>query len=426
MGKHKDWTEYLKDALQNAELPVEDSGWAHRTISAQQASSCRIAGATFSKGLGKRRAGGWTIVGLAAAAAIVLCVLLWYPGTTTPDGLVAELTKGLAKDHIEGLAGNSEKSIIADLTADLTAGSEEGVTVSSFHNPYLAIASDIRELSDDNCPAAENPNVTENSDELETDPTVHEDEPSVPDSPNENVTVDDITTVDDDLTAWKNDIDSRRAERDRRKISIDLSGSMGSAASAGSLGLGLFAIDREISTPHVPSWDDLYEYHFSAPDVAHNTNVTDKFTHRQPVTFALTVGIPLNERFSLASGIQFSRVQSTFHYTGKDVEQELNYIGIPLQAQYRLTGNGLFRTYAAAGVLGEKLVGGYIGDKRVTGEKIQMSLSASLGARVQLRRDFSLRLEPGIRYYMTDSEFFTYRTGRPFVFSITFGASIDL
>lgn len=479
MGKQNDWTEYLRDALQNAELPVEDHSWAHRTLSERQSSPGRIAAGAFSTGFGKRRASGWMIGGLAAAAAIALCVLLWRPGATTPDGLTAEL----AEDHIESLAADGTESIAKDLTDGLTAGLKkdlaedhienlsenlskeqtdtDGVTVitdamkekgASFNNPYLALATSIKETSDENGPAAENAIVTENNNEVETVPTMRdsEEKTAVPDSQSENESIDDrlatgnndiaaennrlatgnndILAGSDDITAWENDIDSRRADRSRRKVSIGLSGSMGSVASPDSFGFGLFAIDSDISNPQSPFWDDIYTYNIGELNIAgHYTNATDNFTHRQPVTFALTVGFPLNERLSLVSGVQFSRVQSTIRAAGKDVAQELNYIGIPLQAQYSLTDNGVFRTYAAAGVLGEKLLSGYFDDKRLnTDEAVQMSLNASLGARVQLWRNFSLRLEPGIRYYLTDSDFITYRTGHPFIFSITFGASIDL
>lgn len=479
MGKQNDWTEYLRDALQNAELPVEDHSWAHRTLSERQSSPGRIAAGAFSTGFGKRRASGWMIGGLAAAAAIALCVLLWRPGATTPDGLTAEL----AEDHIESLAADGTESIAKDLTDGLTAGLKkdlaedhienlsenlskeqtdtDGVTVitdamkekgASFNNPYLALATSIKETSDENGPAAENAIVTENNNEVETVPTMRdsEEKTAVPDSQSENESIDDrlatgnndiaaennrlatgnndILAGSDDITAWENDIDSRRADRSRRKVSIGLSGSMGSAASPDSFGFGLFALDSDISNPQSPFWDDIYTYNIGELNIAgHYNDATDNFTHRQPVTFALTVGFPLNERLSLVSGVQFSRVQSTIRSAGKNVAQELNYIGIPLQAQYLLTGNGVFHTYAAAGVLGEKLLSGYFDDKRLnTDEAVQMSLNASLGARVQLWRNFSLRLEPGIRYYLTDSDFITYRTGHPFIFSITFGASVDL
>lgn len=450
MGKQNDWTEYLKDALQNAELPVEDHSWAHRTISARQASSGGIAGANFSKGLGKRKASGWTIGSLAAAAAIALCVLLWRPGATTPNGLTAEL----AEDHIESLAADGTESIAKDLTDGLTAGltkdHAEGhienlsenlskeQTGTEFNNPYLALATSIKETSDENGPAAENAIVTENNNEVVTVPTMRdsEEKTAIQDGRSENESIDDrlatgnndILAGSDDITAWDNDIDSRQADRSRRKVSIGLSGSMGSAASPGSLVFGLFALDSDISNPQSPFWDDIYTYNIGELNIAgHYNDATDNSTHRQPVTFALTVGFPLNERLSLVSGVQFSRVQSTIRLAGKNVAQELNYIGIPLQAQYLLTGNGVFHTYAAAGVLGEKLLSGYFDDKRFnTGEAVQMSLDASLGARVQLWRNFSLRFEPGIRYYLTDSDFLTYRTGHPFIFSITFGASVDL
>lgn len=485
MGKQNDWTEYLKDALQNAELPVEDHSWAHRTLFERQSSPGRIAAGAFSTGFGKRRASGWMIGGLAAAAAIALCVLLWRPGATTPNGLTAEL----AEDHIESLAADGTESIAKDLTDGLTAGltkdHAEGhienlsenlskeQTGTEFNNPYLALATSIKETSDENGPAAENAIVTENNNEVVTVSTIRdsEEKTAIQDGLSKNESIDnrlatgnndhraasdDITTENnaittesndllaesnglatgnndilagsDDITAWENDIDSRRADRSRRKVSIGLSGSMGSVASPDSFGFGLFAIDSDISNPQSPFWDDIYTYNIGELNIAgHYTNATDNFTHRQPVTFALTVGFPLNERLSLVSGVQFSRVQSTIRSAGKDVAQELNYIGIPLQAQYSLTDNGVFRTYAAAGVLGEKLLSGYFDDKRLnTDEAVQMSLNASLGARVQLWRNFSLRLEPGIRYYLTDSDFITYRTGHPFIFSITFGASIDL
>lgn len=74
---------------------------------------------------------------------------------------------------------------------------------------------------------------------------------------------------------------------------------------------------------------------------ANNTgDIVQHEDHQRPVTFGLTFAKPLSDRWSIETGLRYSLLRSTFSMGRNgyciDQQQNLHYIGIPLQASYRL------------------------------------------------------------------------------------------
>ena len=146
-----------------------------------------------------------------------------------------------------------------------------------------------------------------------------------------------------------------------------------------------------------------------------NPQISTDVRHHRPVRFGLTLRYGLGERWSVESGLAFSLQKSEFTSRTGDrsavTEQHLTYIGIPLNAGYRIWSGGGFHFYATAGGMVEKMVKGSRTVPSVTGEDpgnatteevrirpLQFSLNGALGAEYRIGRSLGLYAEPGLTY----------------------------
>ena len=167
----------------------------------------------------------------------------------------------------------------------------------------------------------------------------------------------------------------------------------------------------------------------------YRTQETSEATrHHQPVRFGLSLRYRLNDRWSIESGLTYTRLSADFTKTVDDqsvsTEQHLNYIGIPVTASYLLWGNRYLNVYLSAGGMVEKMISG---SQTTAGEKssvsihpLQFSLSGAVGAEFRFNPQFSLYAEPGIGYWFDNgSSISTYYQDKPFSFSLSLGLRIS-
>jgi len=156
----------------------------------------------------------------------------------------------------------------------------------------------------------------------------------------------------------------------------------------------------------VPSSNSqIYDY-ASSPNTSSTNNNSD-VQHQQPLRFSLLIGIPLTHRLNLETGLSFSQLRSEFDEkngsSSKDIDQRLNYIGIPLGLSYCLWGNRVFRTYLSVGGMAEKMVYGTSKSSGISTSLsiagLQYSLYGVAGFEVLLAPHLSLGFEPGVGYY---------------------------
>ena len=119
--------------------------------------------------------------------------------------------------------------------------------------------------------------------------------------------------------------------------------------------------------------------------------------HRQPVRFGLSLHYRLDDRWSMETGLTYTRLSSDITRIEDDVtttsEQRLSYIGLPLNVSYELWKSRYFGLYLTTGGTIEKCL-----DK----SSWQFSLNGAAGAEYKLTNYFSLYAEPGIGYYFKD------------------------
>ena len=144
--------------------------------------------------------------------------------------------------------------------------------------------------------------------------------------------------------------------------------------------------------------------------------------HRQPIRFGLSLRYQLDDRWSVESGLSYTRLSSDITTVEAGMttvtEQRLNYIGLPLNVGYDLWKKRTFGLYVTAGGMIEKRLGA---------TPWLFSLNAAAGAEYRLNDHFSLYAEPGLGYYFPDgSATPTIYQDRPLNFNLSLGLRFHL
>lgn len=173
-----------------------------------------------------------------------------------------------------------------------------------------------------------------------------------------------------------------------------------------------------------------------------------EYTHRMPVRFGLMLDWQLGGRWSIESGVSFTRLNSIVRQ-GDDrnytrTMQKLDYIGIPLDLRYMAFETERVGVYASAGVGIDKCVSarstgsysftgmagtekGSLGTERYSERPLQFMVNAAVGADWLITPGMSLYAEPGLAWYADDgSPFDTIYKERPVNFRMDFGLRLRL
>ena len=144
--------------------------------------------------------------------------------------------------------------------------------------------------------------------------------------------------------------------------------------------------------------------------------------HRLPVRFGLSLRYRLNNRWSIESGLSFTRLSSDITTKVDGVttttEQCLNYLGLPVNISCDLWQSQRFGLYISSGIMIEK---------SFDISPWQFSLIGAAGVEYKLTDIFSLYAEPGVGYYFKDgSTTPTIYQDRPLNFNLGFGLRFNL
>ena len=199
--------------------------------------------------------------------------------------------------------------------------------------------------------------------------------------------------------------------------------------------------------PTVNSSDDLYSV---APTAMKENNgmivtgqnkMVKKANHRQPITLGVSVALPLSNKMSVETGLMYSHHYSELAYEvgniSHDIKQHLNFVGIPLNLNYRLWQRHNTSVYVSGGGSVEKMVYGkqkeqYDGTETTIANKVEMkelqwALSARFGAAYKLTKGVSFYLEPGVSYHFNNkSDLQTIYSDRPVSFQLKAGLRFNL
>ena len=188
-----------------------------------------------------------------------------------------------------------------------------------------------------------------------------------------------------------------------------------------------------------PSLLANYNYAHSATRAADTRvwlyNYEEQQMHYQPVSFGLTVRIPISSVFSLSSGVAYTRLRSDFTNiaNGYTIEQRqtLHYLGIPLSGQYRLWHLHGLNVYATAGgQMDINVKAKYVSsgvEVEFRKDRLQFSVQGALGIQYDIIPQLGIYAEPGIKYYFDNgSHVRNFFKDKPTNFNLQVGLRLNL
>ena len=170
----------------------------------------------------------------------------------------------------------------------------------------------------------------------------------------------------------------------------------------------------------------------------------EEIHHRQPVRVGMTVRYPISDRWSVESGLQYSRLSADITVSsvgnGSQTDQDLDYLGVPVNVNYQLVGGKRWSVYASAGGAVEKMVKGKRTTRDVANGKegpveresvsikpLQYSVTGAIGAEYHVDNTISIYAEPGVSYHFDNhSAIPTYYQEKPLGLSLNVGLRFNL
>ena len=169
-----------------------------------------------------------------------------------------------------------------------------------------------------------------------------------------------------------------------------------------------------------------------------NDKIVRKSHHYMPISFSLALKYKLSNRFSLETGLSYSRLKSEFEMgsNGNTIkeQQTIHYLGIPVKGICNMYTGKAWSLYGSLGVTMEIPVYSPFNtnyylhgaleatDKTTLRVQWQWSVGTGLGLQYNLTPSIGLFAEPSLQYYIpTGSDIETYRTEHPFTFSLPLG-----
>ena len=150
---------------------------------------------------------------------------------------------------------------------------------------------------------------------------------------------------------------------------------------------------------------ELFFAEAASPTALQSHEETD---HHQPVSFGLTAGYALNQRWTLTSGVVYTKLSSDFIQVFDDSRltrrQTLHYMGIPLNVNFMVWGNKKLKTYVTAGGQADFNVDAKTVKEGIKHDmpkdKLQLSTQAALGLQYDFTPHLGAYFEPGVKYYI--------------------------
>lgn len=179
------------------------------------------------------------------------------------------------------------------------------------------------------------------------------------------------------------------------------------------------------------------------------TGITEKSISTYGVPLSLGVGaeISLSDKWSVGTGINWTLLSRSFTgiYTevsngnvvkaiNSDINNEIHYIGIPVNFYYNVLTSRNLKFYAWGGGLAEK---GLVNKFRIHSqpedifykksvEGIQWSAGLGLGLEFNLNDQLSLYIDPSARYYFDCDQPTSVRTQKPYMLNFEVGLRFNL
>ena len=189
---------------------------------------------------------------------------------------------------------------------------------------------------------------------------------------------------------------------------------------------------------------DLYDMGLDSPvsgnpkynDSDYGSSVEKEYEeHSRPVYVGMEVAFPLDDKWSIQTGLVYSELCSTFDKGAVHTDQTIHYLNIPLKLGINLTTGKKWNIYASGGMM----VGFGVSGKaeiqkpsasngrvsmtqRLNDIPVTASVVASPGLEFRLFRSLNAYAEPSLMFNIpTGRKYHTFNTENPFVLNFGLG-----
>ena len=385
--KHNDWTEQLRQRLNDAEVPAPENLWD--SISQQLDAQSQQLDAQGQQQDAEdaqvaQKPHRVALLPWAAAASVVLIAgvgMWWQLRSDTPDIAMLEPTP-----HPITLTDN--KAVVADASAANTKTSAVNTKASATNNHISTTSTHAMLAYKDNALA---PTASNKEEEKVMALTMAEQEvQSEPIAEGAQRT----TQTQAAHTAYHLPRTQHQASNTRWQVGVGTAGNMNRYKSSGPIYVNsLSAVNTEYADNEMFR---VSPYEQDTKDVTH---------HDMPISIGLTASYSVTPRIALASGLVYTLATSSFQH-GASMPKEtqtLHYVGIPLNLSYTVWGNSWLRTYIMAGAQADMNVKATLkadGHKsNIDNDRAQFSVTGGAGVQLNVAQQLGVYVEPGVRYY---------------------------
>lgn len=370
--KHNDWTEQLRQRLNDAQVPAPENLWD--SISKQLDAEGKQLQAQDAQVAKKPRRITWMPWAAAASVVLIAGVGMWWQlRSNAPNIAMHEPTP-------HPIALTSNKAVTAEASA-ATAPTP------THTDKTLALNHEPAALSAINKEEAEALSVAEH----ETLST-----PTATTSP--RATTSQKSQSSTRTLAARSTYAQSRTQRagtpSRWQVGVGTAGNMNRYESSGPIYVNSLAavnmnyVDNEMFR--------VSPYEQDTKAVTH---------HNMPISIGLTASYSLTPRLALASGLVYTLATSSFQHGASmpKEEQTLHYVGIPLNLSYTIWGNNWLCTYIMAGAQADMNVKATLKadghTDNIDNDRAQFSVTGGAGVQFNVAQQLGVYIEPGVRYY---------------------------
>lgn len=378
--KHNDWTEQLRQRLNDAEVPAPENLWD--SISQQLDAQGQQQDAEDAQVAKKPHR--VALLPWAAAASVVLIAgvgMWWQLRSNTPHIAMLEPTP-----HPISLTDN--KAVVADASATNTKPSAIN-TKASAANTHISTTSTHAMLAYKDSALAP---TASNKEEVMALAMAEQEVQSEPIAEVSNSQGSARTLTARNTYALPRT--QHQTSNTRWQMGVGTAGNMNRYESSGPIYVNsLSAVNTEYADNEMFR---VSPYEQDTKDVTH---------HDMPISIGLTASYSVTPRIALASGLVYTLATSSFQH-GASMPKEtqtLHYVGIPLNLSYTIWGNSWLRTYVMAGAQADMNVKATLkadGHKSdIDNDRAQFSVTGGAGVQLNVAQQLGVYVEPGVRYY---------------------------
>lgn len=392
--KHNDWTEQLRQRLNDAEVPAPENLWdsISKQLDAQgQQQNTQGQQQDAEDAQVAKKPHRVALLPWAAAASVVLIAgvgMWWQLRSNTPDIAMLE-----PAPHPITLTDNKAVNTKASAVNTKASAANSHISTTST-NAMLAYKDNA--LAPTASKEEEVMALTMAEQEVQNEPIAEVSTTTSTSTPTATATQKNQRTTQTQVahTAYHLPRTQHQASNTRWQVGVGTAGNMNGYKSSGPIYVNsLSSVNTEYADNEMFR---VSPYEQDTKDVTH---------HDMPISIGFTASYSVTPRIALASGLVYTLATSSFQH-GASMPKEtqtLHYVGIPLNLSYTVWGNSWLRTYIMAGAQADMNVKATLkadGHKsNIDNDRAQFSVTGGAGVQLNVAQQLGVYVEPGVRYY---------------------------